>query len=62
MKVGDLVCLSRSVPGHNTVGIIVEEVDEPRAMHNNVFKVYWIDGSMPKEVWDYDLKVISENR
>jgi len=57
MKVGDLVCLSRSVPGHNTVGIIVKKLGISR-MHNNAFRVHWTDGTVVKEVWDYDLKVI----
>jgi len=64
-KKGDLVCLSQSAQymnRYNMMGIIIEKVDEPRAMHNDVFKVWWTDGTVGNNVWDYDLKVMNESR
>ena len=62
MKVGDLV---RSV-GYPTrgsmIGIIVESVFDPLASGNDVFNVVWGNGSLGKNVWDYDLVVINESR
>ena len=52
MKVGDLVKVLGSPGG---VGIIVSEVDEPRATGNDVFKVIWTDGSVTEKIWDYNL-------
>ncbi len=52
MKVGDLVKVLGSPGG---VGIIVAEVDEPRATGNDVFKVLWTDGSVTEKIWDYNL-------
>ncbi len=58
MKVGDLV---RHVFAHkreNMIGIIVERVFDPLASTNDVFNVVWRNGSLGKNVWDYDLVVI----
>ena len=62
MKVGDLV---RHVFAHkreNMIGIIVERVFDPLASTNDVFNVVWRNGSLGKNVWDYDLVVINESR
>ena len=56
MKVGDLVKVLGSPGG---VGIIVAEVDEPRATGNDVFKVVWTCGGVSESMWDYDLKKVS---
>ena len=55
MKVGDLVKVLGSPGG---VGIIVAEVDEPRATGNDVFKVVWTCGGVSESMWDYDLKKV----
>jgi len=63
MKKGDLVCLSRCgelSAEYNMLGVIIEEVHDPLAMHNDVFKVWWTDGTVGNNVWDYDLKVMNE--
>ena len=52
MCVGDLVKVLGDFDG---VGIIVAEVDEPRATGNDVFKVVWPDGSVTEKIWDYNL-------
>ena len=36
-------------------GIILERVHDPLAMSNKVFKVWWGDGTVGNNVWDYDL-------
>ena len=66
MKVGDLV---RSVAHATTtlargsmIGIIVERVFDPLASGNDVFNVVWGNGSLGKNVWDYDLVVLNESR
>ena len=63
MTKGDLVCLSRCgelSDEYNMLGVIIEEVHDPLAMHNDVFKVWWTDGTVGNNVWDYDLKVMNE--
>ena len=62
MKVGDLV---RHVFAHkreHMTGIIIERVFDPLASTNDVFNVLWGNGSLGKNVWDYDLKVINASR
>jgi len=67
MKVGDLV---RHVFGDELIvertemkiGIIVERVFDPLASTNGVFNIIWRDGSLGKNVWDYDLVAINESR
>jgi len=67
MKVGDLV---RHVFGDELIvermemkiGIIVERVFDPLASTNDVFNVVWRNGSLGKNVWDYDLVAINESR
>ena len=56
MKVGDLVKASRF--GRTMLGVIVAQVDEPRATGNDVFKVLWTDGEVGEKIWDYDLRKV----
>ena len=42
------------------IGIIVERVFDPLASTNGVFNIIWRDGSLGKNVWDYDLVMISD--
>ena len=64
MKVGDLVRLAFAHKRENMFGIIVESVFNPlMASANDVrFNVVWCNGSLGKNVWDYDLVVINESR
>ena len=55
MQVGDLVKASRL--NGTMLGVIVAKVDEPRALHNDVFRVLWTDGGV-REYWDYDLEKV----
>ena len=59
MKVGDLVKDNRPF-GSERIGVIVGRTKS--ALHNKSFKVFWRDGTIGKNVWDYDLKVVNENR
>tara|TARA_Y100001963_G_C6518862_1_gene325669 strand:+ start:335 stop:508 length:174 start_codon:yes stop_codon:yes gene_type:complete len=52
MKVGDLV---RELGYPDSLGVIVAQVDEPRALHNEVFRVLWTNGEVGEKIWDYDL-------
>ena len=52
MRVGDLV---RELGYPDSLGVIVAQVDEPRATGNDVFKVVWTDGDITAKIWDYDL-------
>ncbi len=63
MKVGDLVRLAFAHKRENMIGIIVESVFNPLASGHGVrFNVVWCNGSLGKNVWDYDLVVINESR
>jgi len=62
MQVGDLVLFTRPTHVHGMHGLIIERVHDPMAMNNRVFKVLWKDGTIGNNIWDYDLKVINENR
>ena len=55
MKVGDLV---RELGYPDSLGVIVAQVDEPRALHNEVFRVLWTNGEVGEKIWDYDLKKV----
>ena len=59
MKIGDLV---KTVLGPYRRGFIIEQVPGPASRSNKVFKVLWLDGSVGKNIWDYNLEVINENR
>lgn len=59
MKVGDLV--RDNYPAREgRVGVIVEQVHDRLAQSNNCYNVLWRDGTIGKNVWDYDLKVYNE--
>lgn len=64
MKVGDLVkdnspnWLGRD----ERVGVLVERTLLGTSSLNKSFKVLWCDGTIGNNVWDYDLKVIHEDR
>ena len=60
MKVGDLVRHALAHNRENMIGILLEKVHDPMAMHNDVFSVLWRDGKIGKNVWDYDLVMISD--
>ena len=55
MKVGDLV--RDNYPTRDRVGVIVEQVHDRLAQNNKCYNVLWRDGTIGKNVWDYDLKV-----
>ena len=55
MQVGDLV---REVGYPDSLGVIVAQVDEPRATGNDVFRVLWTDGEVGEKIWDYDLRKV----
>ena len=62
MKVGDLVkaiYLHEDSPDRHLLGVIVAQVNEPRAFGNDAFKVLWTDGNISERMWDYDLKKVS---
>ena len=56
MKAGDLVKHVFS----ERFGIIIEKVYDPMAMSNDVFDIAWLNNTIGRNVWDYDLVVISE--
>ena len=64
MNVGDLVesiFLHGDTRGYypsGHMGIIVAKADEPRALHNDVFRVVWVCGGVSESMWDYDLKKV----
>ena len=59
MKVGDLVKDNHpSWFGAERVGMIIG--NGTSVYHNNAFKVWWRDGTIGNDVWDYDLKVIDK--
>jgi len=62
VKVGDLVRLVFAHKREYMTGIIVERVFDPLASTNDVFNVVWRNGSLGKNVWDYDLVVLNESR
>ena len=66
MKPGDLVrhvFADELILGRRKeIGIIVERVFDPLASTNDVFNVVWRNGSLGKNVWDYDLVVLNESR
>ena len=66
MKVGDLVKDNHPNRGMGPerIGVLVENVGHNRGLGctNKVFKVLWRNGTIGNNVWDYDLKAISETR
>jgi len=62
MQVGDLVkaiYLYEDSPDRHLLGVIVAQVNEPRAFGNDVFKVQWTNGEVGEKIWDYDLRKVS---
>lgn len=60
MKIGDLVYYN--CPGRTKkTGVLVREVylNVPTAL-NQCFKVLWQNGTIGNNVWDYDLKVVTD--
>lgn len=51
LDVGVLVRLHQS----HRKGIVIEKKRDPRTMGNHLFKVLWLDGTVGKNVYDYDL-------
>ena len=60
MKVGDLV-KDIHPTGPRWVGIIVASVPHSTAL-NKVFRVLWQNGKVGDNIWDYDLKLLSEKK
>ena len=58
MKVGDLVKDNRPF-GSERIGVIVGRTNS--ASYNKSFKVLWRDGTIGKNVWDYDLKIVKSS-
>jgi hypothetical protein len=65
MKIGDLVRDNhpnrtlRIKPRH---GVLVAQTRIGTSSLNKSFRVLWRDGTVGDNVWDYDLRVISESR
>jgi len=57
MKVGDMVKHLLAHKRENMIGIVLTKVHDPLASANDVFNVMWRDGTIGKNVWDYDLVV-----
>ena len=63
MKVGDFVKDNHPTRSSiNKVGVILERTRLGTSCLNKCFKILWRDGTIGNDVWDYDLKVISEGR
>ena len=65
MKVGDLVKDNHpSWKGAERIGVVISEsTDRYVSMAlNRAFKVLWRDGTIGKNVWEYDLEVYHEDR
>lgn len=64
MKVGDLVKDNHPSCqiGAERIGVLVERTQLGTSSLNKSFKVLWHDGTIGNNVWDYDLKVIREDR
>ena len=60
MKGGDLVKDNHpSWAGAERIGVIVGRTNS--ASYNKSFKVLWRDGTIGKNVWDYDLKIVKSS-
>ena len=67
MKVGDLVACNhpnRRDQKSRRLGVIIKNVQHNNGLgcKNKMFAVIWRDGRVDNRLWDYDLKVINENR
>ena len=58
MKVGDLVKDNQPFASER-IGVIVGRTKS--ALHNKSFKVLWRNGTIGKNVWDYDLKIVESS-
>ncbi len=64
MKVGDLVKDNHpSWMGAERIGVIVGFSNgwRPSILSNKTFKVLWHNGTIGKNVWDYDLKIVKSS-
>jgi len=61
VKVGDLV---QHIRGWPRAGIVVERVyPTPGGVANKVYEILWQNScTIEQEVWDYDLKLLSEKK
>ena len=63
MKVGDLVRDNHpNRMGAERIGVLVTRTRLGTSSLNKSFRVLWHNGTIGNNVWDYDLKVISETR
>ena len=66
MKVGDFVKDKYVSPVHDKrrVGVLISESNDRYVSMalNRAFKVLWRDGTIGKNVWEYDLEVYHEDR
>lgn len=66
MKIGDLVKDNHpSWSGRDErIGVVISETTDRYVSMglNKAFKVLWRDGTIGNNVWDYDLKVLREDR
>jgi hypothetical protein len=61
MKVGDLVKDNYPTRAYmNKVGVLMEQTRLGTSRLNKVFRVLWQDGTVGENVWDYDLKVVTD--
>lgn len=60
MKVGDLV-KDNHPTGLGWAGVITASMPHSTAL-NKLFKVLWQNGTIGNNVWDYDLKLLSEKK
>ena len=54
-NIGDLVKDNQPFSSER-IGVIVGRTKS--ALHNKSFKVLWRNGTIGKNVWDYDLKIV----
>ena len=62
MKVGDLVKDNHpSQSGAERIGVLVARTRLGTSSLNKSFRVLWRDGTIGKNVWDYDLKIVKSS-
>ena len=63
MKVGDLVKDNHpSWMGAERIGVLVARTRLGTSSLNKSFRVLWRAGTIGNNIWDYDLKVVNEDR
>ena len=65
MKVGDLVRYNHPAwTGTGRIGVIVgmRQSWSGYKRLNQLFRILWRDGTIGDDIWDYDLKVLNEDR